>query len=176
VTDQRLVYAPFYETYVSLVPEAELLPALAEQTVRLRELANGLTPALERYRYAEGKWSVREVFGHLLDGERVFGYRALCIARGEIQPLPGFDENRYVARSGYDRWPVASLLAEFGQVRDGHVAMFRRFDPEAWDRVGTAAGQPISVRALAAILVGHVRHHLGVLADRYGVGQATLGS
>lgn len=164
-----LDYATPYEAYVSRVPESDVLPVLAEQPQRLRELANSLPAEREGFRYAEGKWSVREVVGHLTDSERVFGYRAFSIARGEQQPLPSFDEQAYIANSVYGLWPLANILAEFDQLRSGHLAMFRRYDRAAWERVGTAAGKTVSVHALAFIMAGHVRHHLAVLQERYGL-------
>ena len=112
---------------------------------------------------------MREVFGHLLDAERVFGYRALG-DRARRNPAAARLRREVVLEiSGYDRWPVASLLSEFDQVRESHVAMFRRFDETAWERVGVAAGHPVSARALAYIMAGHVRHHLGVLVERYAI-------
>jgi hypothetical protein len=167
---QSLVYAPFYENYVSRVGDEEVLAVLTEQPQRLREMAHSLGSGGETFRYAAGKWSVREVVGHLIDGERVFGYRALAISRGDDQPLPSFDEKAYIETAGYDRWPLANLLSEFEQLRAAHLAMFRRLDQDAWDRVGHAAGHPVSTRALAYIMAGHVRHHLGVLRERYGRG------
>lgn len=163
----RLEYAPFYETYVSLVPEEDILPVLAEQPLQLRALANSLPAEREGFRYAEGKWSVREVVGHLVDAERVFGYRAFSIARGESQALPGFDQQAYIAAGVYGLWPLANILAEFEQLRGAHLAMFRRYDEAAWERAGTAAGHPVSARALAYIMAGHVRHHFAVLRQQY---------
>jgi len=162
-------YAPFYETYVSRVPEEEILPVLAGQVGEIRRLAAGVPPEREGHRYADGKWSVREVLGHLTDGERLFGYRALCIGRGDTNPLPGFDEQAYMVHAGFDEVPLAELAEDFAAAREANLRMLRRFDPEAWRRVGTANGVAVSTRALAWIMAGHVRHHLAVLKDRYGV-------
>jgi hypothetical protein len=123
----------------------------------------------EEFRYEPGKWSVREVIGHLTDAERVFGYRAFCIARGEQKMLPGFDENAYVAESGYDRHPVADLVREFIDVRRANLDALGRLNRNAWTRQGNANGHTITVRALAYIMAGHVRHHCEILTTRYGV-------
>jgi hypothetical protein len=162
-------FAAFYKGYVSLVPEAEILPVLEEQASMLGRLAAAIPSDREVFRYAPGKWSVREIFGHLADAERVFGYRAFCISRGEPKMLPGFDENDYVAASGYDRHPVAELAREFAVVRRANLAALGRLDREAWTREGNANGSAVSVRALAYIMAGHVRHHAGILASRYGI-------
>lgn len=162
-------YAPFYETYVSKVPEAEVLPVLEAQVAQVRRLAAAVAPERERFRYAPGKWSVREVFGHLADSERLFGYRALCIGRGDRAPLPGFDQVRYLAEAGFDEVPLAELAAELAALRETNVTLLRRMDEAAWARIGTANGTPVSVRALAFIMAGHLRHHAGILRERYAV-------
>jgi hypothetical protein len=162
-------YAPFYAGYVGLVPEADVLSVLEEQKDAFRRLAGTVTPDRERYRYAPDKWSIREVAGHLVDGERVFGYRAFAISRGEQAPLPSFDENVYVSASGNDSVPLPDLVAELVAVRDANLAFLRRLSDEPWGLVGTASGKPVSVRALAFIMAGHPRHHLGILRERYGV-------
>jgi len=162
-------FAPFFAGYVELVPEADVLPVLAAQTTELREVVRGVATERETHRYAPKKWSVREVFGHLADAERVFGYRAFCISRGDQTPLPAFDENAYVDEGQCDRQSLAELLDEFAAVRAVNLAVLRRVDDEAWRRRGTANKNPASVRALAYIMAGHVRHHVRVLAERYGV-------
>jgi DinB family protein len=162
-------YAPFYAGYVSLVPESDALAVLAAQPAELRTLAAAIPEERETHRYAPGKWSVREVFGHLTDGERVFGYRAFCISRGDKASLPGFDEKEYIAGSDYDERPLAELAFDFTALRGSNLAVLRRLDAEVWGRSGIANGTPVTVRALAFIMAGHVRHHLGVLRTRYGV-------
>lgn len=165
-------YAPFYQGYVAQVTEDDILPAMRSQIDALDVLLDRVPPERETYAYAEGKWSVREIIGHLIDGERVFGYRALCIARGETQNLPSFDENEYMVSAPYDRIELEDLLSEFRLVRLSNIAMMRNFNDDAWTRVGTANGTPVSVRALAFVMVGHVRHHMGVLRERYQVAGA----
>lgn len=163
-------YAPFYAGYVSLVPETEVLPVLEAQVEEIRRAAAAVPAEGETFRYAPGKWSVREVFGHLADSERVFSYRAFSIARGNEQELPGFDENGSMEPARFDHRPLASLVEELVSVRAATLYLFRHVAREDWLRVGTANGSPVSVRALAFMAAGHVRHHLGVLRERYGVG------
>jgi hypothetical protein len=163
-------YAPYYQNYVGQVTEQEILPVLRSELDALDVLLGRVTAERETYRYAEGKWSIREIVGHLIDGERVFGYRAFCIARGEQQDLPGFEQNDYIVSAPYDRIDLEDLLSEFRLVRLSNIAMFRTLDEEAWQRIGTANGNQVSVRALAFIMAGHVRHHMGVLRERYELG------
>jgi hypothetical protein len=170
VGSERSEFASFYVGYVSLVPETDVLPVLENQVADLRALTAHVDVERETFRYAPGKWSIRELVGHMVDAERVFGYRAFCISRGEQAPLPGFDENDYVATSGFNERPVSELLADFTTVREANLAVFRRLTPAAWKRVGNANGHPVSVLALAFIMAGHDRHHWRVLGERYGVG------
>src|SRR5229473_5425158 len=163
-------YAPFYQGYVAHVTEEEILPVLRSQLDALDVLLNRITPERETYAYAEGKWSIRELVGHLIDAERVFGYRAFCIARGESRNLPGFDEKEYLLRAPYNQIDLEDLLSELRLARLSNNAMLRNLDEQAWMRVGTANDAQVSVRALAFIMAGHVRHHMGVLRERYGLG------
>jgi DinB family protein len=163
-------YIPYYEKYISLVPEEDILRTLAEQLTEVRAFVQAIPEERGGYRYAPGKWSVREVLDHLTDVERIYGYRAFCFARGEKKPLPGVEVDDYAAESGADGLSLRQVLEEFESVRRSTLAMLRRFSEEAWLRTGTASDDPVSVRALAYILAGHVRHHLGILRERYGVG------
>lgn len=165
-------YAPDYQSYVSHVTEDEILPAMRSQIDAVDVLLDRVAPERETYAYAEGKWTIRQIVGHLIDGERVFGYRALCIARGETQDLPSFDENEYMVSAPYDQIELEDLLSEFRLVRLSNIAMLRTLDEAAWTRMGMANGAPVSVRALAYIMVGHARHHMGVLRERYQVAGA----
>jgi len=162
-------YAPFYAGYVALVTETDVLGALAGQVGEVRRRLASVTGARERFRYAEGKWSIRQVLGHLVDGERVFGYRAFCFSRGEAASLPSFDENQYVAAASTDGIPLPELVEELALVRQSNLTFLRRLGAGEWERIGTASGKAVSVRALAFIMAGHPRHHLNVLRDRYGV-------
>lgn len=160
---------PYYSKYIALVTDDDVLLALEKQSAEMRQLAARLPADRESYRYAPGKWSVRQVIGHMTDAERVFGYRAFRISRGDETPLSGFDENVFVERSPYDGVPAKELAEEFALVRAGNLAFFRQLDGARWPLKGTANNSPISVRALAYIMAGHVRHHQKGLRDNYGV-------
>ena len=142
---------------------------LEPQVEEIRRFLASVPAERETYRYAEGKWSIRQVLGHLVDGERVFGYRAFCISRGEQAALPSFDENEYVAGARSDGVPLRELVEELALVRRSNLVVLRRLDAREWARVGTASGKPVSVRALAWVMAGHPRHHLQILRERYGV-------
>lgn len=163
-------YAPYVERYIALVEGDEIIPVLAAQVDAVRRSFAAVPPARAGYRYAEGKWSVREVLGHLIDTERVIAYRALSFARAERQALPGFDENQYASAAGHDAVPLKELIEEFAHVRAASVLLFRHLPAEAWTRAGTANANPLSVRAAAFMIAGHVEHHLAILFDRYRVG------
>ena len=162
-------YAPFYAGYVALVPETDILAVLERQAAELRELAASVPAERETYRYGEGKWSVREVLGHLVDGERVFGYRAFCISRAERAGLPSFDENQYVAETRSNAIPLRELADELALVRESNLTFLRRLEAREWERAGTASGKAITVRALAWVMAGHPRHHVRILHERYGL-------
>ena len=163
-------YGAFYADYVARVPPgADLLELLAQQREETLARFAAVPEPRGGYRYAPGKWSVKEVLAHLCDVERIMAYRALRIGRGDGTPLPGFDENAYAPLSGADAQPLAELAAEWGDVRRATLSLFRHFPPEAWTRRGTASDLPVSVRALGYIIAGHERHHLEVLGERYGL-------
>lgn len=161
----------YYGKYVDLVPGNDALPALRDQIAETARLLKPLDEAKALHRYAPGKWSVKEVVGHLSDAERVFAYRALRMGRGDATPLSGFDEKAYVPAGGFDARPLAEILREYEAVRASSLALFQGMDREALYSRGTANGKQISVRALAWIMAGHELHHRGLLVDRYGVGK-----
>ena len=162
-------HAPYYARYIDLVPDVDLLDYLQRQMEGTAAFLRAIPEALHGHRYAEGKWSIREMVGHIADTERIFAYRALRFARADQTPLAGFDENAYVPAGQFDRRPLAELIDEFEAVRRATVALVRGLQPEAWTRIGTANGKAISVRALVYIAAGHERDHLGTLRERYGV-------
>jgi len=162
-------YAPFYAPYLIGMEEGRLESALAEQPAELRRLIEALPEEGGLYRYAPGKWSVRQVVGHLSDAERVFAYRMLRFARGDDTPLPGFDENAYADAGGFDRRDTAELVGEFARVRAATLTLAASLSPDAWAREGLASGERITVRALAWIVAGHAAHHLRVLRERYAL-------
>jgi hypothetical protein len=140
---------------------------MAAQIDETLALLRGLSEERATHRYAPGKWSVKEVVGHMIDGERIFGYRALRFARNDPTPLSGFDQEPYIASASFDACALDGLLDEFEHVRRGTVLMFRHLPAEAWLRQGVASDNPVTVRALAYIIAGHERHHVGVLRERY---------
>jgi hypothetical protein len=158
-----------FQGYVELVPDGDLLAHLERQGRATGELLQRAGEAKAGFAYAPGKWPVRRVLQHVIDGERLFCYRALCIARGEQASLPGFDENLYADNDGSDGRKLQDLLAEFAAVRAATLPLFRSFDAKAWERHGIANGKPTSVRALPWVLAGHELHHVGVLRERYGL-------
>lgn len=160
-------YAAYYEKYVSLVPEGEVTATLERQGAETLALLRGLTEERGAHRYGAGKWSVKQVVGHVVDTERIFAYRALAIARGERQPLPGMDQDEYMAGADFDARTLASLTDEFEAVRRGNVLMLRGLSAEAWARRGTASDNEVTVRALAHIMAGHETHHINILRERY---------
>lgn len=162
--------SPAHAGYIALVPEEDVLSALEQQSSSTLKLLASLDEAQAAYRYAPDKWSVKEVFGHIADAERVLAYRALSIARGETRSLPGFDEDVYVRNAQFDTWRIGDLSEQYALVRRANIVLFRNLPLDAWDRRGTANDQPVTVRALAYSMVGHERHHLAVLRERYAVG------
>jgi hypothetical protein len=162
-------YAPSYGAYVSQVPAGDLLAILEDQRRDTQLLLAALPEATALHRYAPGKWSVKEVVGHLSDSERVFSYRALRFARGDAQPLVGFDEQAWVPAAGFDRRALPDLLAELNAVRRATIALFRGCDAAALARKGLANNREITVRALAYVIAGHERHHVAILRERYRV-------
>ena len=159
-----------YVGYIKRVPELDPVIVCAEQ---IEDTATLLSPLSEKdamYRYDRGKWSIKEVVGHLADVERIMAYRALRIGRGDTTPLPSFDENAYVPIAKFDTRSLADLVGELRTARAGTLALLRTFDADAWRRRGTASGKPVSVRALAFMIPGHERHHVEILRTRYGLG------
>jgi uncharacterized damage-inducible protein DinB len=164
--DESIAY---YHRYIDKVAGEDISDQLQAQLREVEQLFEGLTDRAALARYAAGKWSIKEIIGHLIDTERIFGYRLLRIARGDTTPLPGYDENAYTPEGEFDERPLDQLLAEFRAVRESTAALIEGLPAQAWERRGIANGQPISTRALAYIMVGHVTHHLGVLRERYGM-------
>jgi uncharacterized damage-inducible protein DinB len=160
-------YAPYFEKYVSLVPAGDVVETLERQAAETLALLRGLDEERAGSRYEPGKWSIKQIVGHLADAERVFAYRALCFARGDRTPLPGFEQDDYVRGANFDARPITDLADEFEAVRRATVALFRQLDDESWRRTGTANDNPFTVRAIAHIIAGHELHHLGVLKTKY---------
>lgn len=161
-------YPPAYADYVGRVPpHADVLDVLAGQLSETSSRLAMIPEARGGFRYASGKWSVKEVVGHLSDVERIMVYRALRFARGDTAPLSGFDENAYVPEAGADARTLRDLIEEWVAVRQATLTFVRGLPPAAWSRRGVANGNPVTVRALTYVVAGHEHHHLEVLRTRY---------
>jgi hypothetical protein len=160
-------YAEYYANYVAQVPGSDVVGILESQRLHMLQLFSGRSERDGSFRYALDKWSVKEVLGHITDTERIFTYRALRIGRGDLTPLPGFEQDDFVRNGGFDRRTLADLAEEFGIVRGASLALFRSFGDEVWDRRGVASQRGVTVRALAFITAGHLIHHRTILEERY---------
>ena len=160
-------YAPDYDKYVSRVPAGDVVETLSRQHTDTLTLLDGIPEDKANSRYAPDKWSIKELVGHVIDGERIFAYRALRFARGDCTPLPGFEQDDYVRAADFDARPLADLVAEFSQVRASTLSLYRSLNEEAWRRRGIASDNEVSVRALAYIIAGHAAHHVNILRERY---------
>lgn len=163
----RSEYDPYYENYVSLVDDRDIIDTLASQPTILRDLLTAVPEEKGSFAYADGKWSIKEVLGHLIDGERMFAYRLLRISRGDQTPIEGFEQDGYIENAHSNDRSFADLLEEFSLLRRANMIFFNNLRDEAWSRVGTANNVRISVRALVYIMAGHIEHHLGILRERY---------
>jgi uncharacterized damage-inducible protein DinB len=160
-------YGAFYQTYISKIEEDDVLQALQEGQHTTLAFFKNLPAEKWDYRYAPGKWSIKELLQHVVDGERVFAYRALRIARNDRTPLPGFDENEFAAASHAGLRTPESLMAEYEAVRTATVLMYQSFTEEDLGRIGTASNYPASPLAIGFIIAGHEQHHIGVIKERY---------
>ncbi len=157
----------WYHRYIQLVEEDDALSAVTANGDVGARFLEAISEEKWNHRYAEGKWSIKEMVQHLIDAERIFAYRALCIARGETVSLPGFDENTYAAASKADSRTKEELLAEFKTARQSTLQLFASFDEAQLSATGTANNNSISVNAIGFIIPGHLQHHLNVLEERY---------
>jgi uncharacterized damage-inducible protein DinB len=160
-------HAPFYGQYVALVPSGDLVSLLREQLADTVSLVRNLSPTKANHAYAPGKWTVKQVIGHMADAERIFAYRALRFARADATELAGFDENAFVANANFAARTLDDLVDELEVVRASTIHLAKHLDSEALARRGSANKNGVSVRALLYIIAGHERHHVGVLRDRY---------
>jgi len=160
-------YAPYYEKYITLVQSDDILAALEDQRRQTLLLLSGRPETDGDLRYAPGKWSVKELLGHLNDTERIMSYRALRIARGDTTPMEGFEQDDYVRNGPFGRVPLSDLIEDFIAVRRATVSLFRDLDEAAWSRRGVANKSEVTVRALAYIIAGHELHHRRILEDKY---------
>lgn len=159
-------YPAFYHGYIATVGE-DVIAELNEQLERFCLSMSNAPAVSHNYTYAEGKWTLKEVIGHIIDTERIMLYRLLCISRGEKNTLPGFDENAYIQESTYSSREMADLIEEFRHLRLSGIALIRSVTPDQERRQGVANGMPVSVRALIYIVAGHMNHHAKIITERY---------
>jgi hypothetical protein len=160
-------FLPYYERYISLVPDGDVITTLNSQMSETQALLRSLPASVATYRYAPEKWSVNELVGHVIDSERLFANRALRFGRNDATPVPGFEQDDYVRNATFDAYPLEELASELEAVRHSTIYMFRHMDEEAWTRRGIANNAEVSVRALAYIIAGHELHHREILSARY---------
>ncbi|HPG37830.1 MAG TPA: DinB family protein [bacterium] len=158
-----------YQKYLDLVPVGDIITIIQEQQDAVVKIFQSVSNEKALYRYAPGKWSVKELFGHLIDSERIFSYRALCIGRHEKNPLPGWDQDDYIHNANFDDQTIEELINQFVIARMGFITLFQSFTTEALQNVGIANSHHLSPRLIARILFGHLVHHLNILRERYHI-------
>jgi uncharacterized damage-inducible protein DinB len=157
----------FYHNYINQVDGDELMNVLQKQTRPFLKLMKEIPKKKRNYRYAEGKWSIKEVLQHIIDAERIFAYRALCFARKDITPLPGFEENDYAANCKAENRKWADMIRDFEAVRQSTIALFDSFDDEQLETSGTASGKSNYVLGIGFIIAGHANHHVNIIKEKY---------
>ena len=160
-------YGEYYQPYIDLVKGDNIFRILVKQNLESQNVLNSFSENKGNYRYAEGKWTVKEVIGHLMDVERIFAYRALCIARGETKPLPGMDQNIYVANGNFNKRQLIDLNYEYRLLRESNILLYGGLDKSVLQNRGNASGYEVTVLALMFMTAGHEKHHLNVLTKRY---------
>jgi len=160
-------YNPYYDRYISLVPGNDILGTLDAQRRQTLLLLSGRDEADGNFSYAPGKWSAKEVLGHVCDTERIFTYRALRISRGDQTPIEGFEQDDYVKNGPFARMPLEEMVEDYIAVRRATLTLFRNLEEAAWTRRGVANNNEVTVRALAYTIAGHELHHRGILEEKY---------
>lgn len=160
-------YPKHFESYISSIKGNDGIKALEDQIIKMQSLIGDIPEELENTAYEEGKWTIKEVLGHVTDAERVFGYRALRFARGDKQQLPGFDEVSYVKNGNFNNRTLYNLAHEFGVIRESNISLFRGLEPADFDKTGIANTYTITVRALVYIIAGHFEHHYKIIKTLY---------
>ncbi|RMH65438.1 MAG: DinB family protein [Calditrichaeota bacterium] len=163
----REEYNAYYHEYIKQVPDGHILDILEKQADLMGRFFANISEEQGLLRYEPGKWSIKEIVGHLLDVERIFAYRAFRFSRNDKTDLPGFDQNSYVPKGRYDTQDLSELIEAFYVLRKATINMFKGFDAEMWEARGTANGSEMSVRAVAWLLAGHLIHHMKVIQSRY---------
>jgi hypothetical protein len=160
-------FAPYYLPYVNSVPEGDIISILTKQMEDTKLLLKDVTEEQGKFRYAPGKWSIKEVIGHMTDTERIMAYRLMCTARGETVSLPGFDESQYVANASFNDQTFEQLLEHFSIVRESTLVLMKSLSDDAWLRKGLANNTDVTVRGIAYIIAGHALHHCRIIKERY---------
>ncbi len=162
-------YAPYYKSYIEKIKGDNILGILQEQLTTISDFFKSVSEEKANYAYAENKWSVKEVLGHIVDTERVFAHRAFCFARGEKQSLPGFEQDDYVKEGRFNKRELKGLVNEFALVRKANLVLFNSFSEDDLNKRGIANKNEVTVRAILFITAGHAMHHITVLKEKYGV-------
>ena len=160
-------YDAIYGGYISLIGDDDIIEVLEEQRKTSKKFLKSFTEKQGNNSYADGKWTVKEVLGHVIDTEKIMAYRALAFARGEKQSLPGFEQDDYVAESNFNNRSLNDLINEFLTTRESNIILFKSFDEEIFKRRGTASDSEVTVLALIYIIAGHEKHHINILRERY---------
>ncbi len=164
---QSSEHPEYYNHYIALVKGDNILKVLDDQIFEMQEFLSSLPEGKENFSYSPGKWTVKEVIGHVIDTERIMGYRALSIARGETKSLPGFEQDDYVKNTDFNKRSLYDLAHEFGLVRESNIALFKHMDETALSRMGNANNKHVSVRAIVFMMAGHAQHHVNVIKEKY---------
>lgn len=168
---QASEYAPYYDRYISLIQDNDILTTLDQQRRQMVQLLSGLSEADGNFRYAPEKWSAKEVLGHVCDTERIFAYRALRISRGDTTPIEGFEQDDYVRNGPFGRRPIADAIEDYIAVRRATISLLRNLEEAAWSRRGVANKNEVTVRAIAYLIAGHELHHRRILEQKYFAGR-----
>ena len=160
-------YTHYYHKYISLVPDGDIVATLQAQLESTLALLRSIPADKADHAYAPGKWTIKQAIGHVNDTERVFAYRALCIGRGDQTPLPGFEQDDFVANTDYSQRTLADLIEEFAAVRQSSLHLLKHFTDTEWNRTGTASGNHTTAKALAFMIAGHDLYHCALMRERY---------
>lgn len=166
---EKSEYDAYYERYVSKVANGDIVATLERQPSELKDLFSNVEEDRGTFAYDEGKWSLKESLSHLIDGERIFAYRMLRISRADETPIEGFEQDGYIEHSNANNRTFAELLDEFELLRKANLLLLKNLSEDASKRLGTASGFGISVRGLAYIMAGHVRHHQAIFKEKYAI-------
>ncbi len=160
-------YAEYYQPYINLIKGDDIFRTLVEQNLESQNILNSFPESKGNFSYAKGKWSVKEVIGHLMDVERVFAYRALCIARGETKSLPSMEQDDYVKNGNFNNRQLFDLIYEYRLIRESNILLYGSFDKSVLNNKGNINGFDTTVLALIFITAGHEKHHLNILMEKY---------